>query len=148
MSDIYIVAERPIAAPAERVYGYFADHREHHHRFLPPAFSNFAVESGGVGEGTVSRFRVTTGRQSRDYRVHVTEPSPGRVLMETDPDAGTVTTFTVTPRDGESTVRIETSYPAPTGIVGFFERLFAPPVMRRLYRDELNRLDRYAREQR
>jgi hypothetical protein len=27
------------------------------------------------------------------------------------------------------------------------ERLFAPPLLRRLYRDELARLDRYARDQ-
>jgi len=33
------------------------------------------------------------------------------------------------------------------GIGGFFERLFAPRVMRRVYVDELARLDRYAREQ-
>jgi len=30
---------------------------------------------------------------------------------------------------------------------GFFERVFAPPAMRRIYNDELRRLDRYAREQ-
>jgi hypothetical protein len=28
---------------------------------------------------------------------------------------------------------------------GFFERLFAPRVLRRLYAEELERLDRYAR---
>jgi hypothetical protein len=31
------------------------------------------------------------------------------------------------------------------GIGGFFERLFAPRVLRRLYAEELERLDRYAR---
>ena len=40
-------------APAEVVYGYLADMREHHPRFLPPAFEDFKVESGGVGAGTV-----------------------------------------------------------------------------------------------
>jgi hypothetical protein len=31
------------------------------------------------------------------------------------------------------------------GVGGVFERLFAPRVLRRLYDDELERLDRYAR---
>ena len=33
------------------------------------------------------------------------------------------------------------------GVGGFFERMFAPRMMRRVYTDELGRLDRYAREQ-
>ena len=32
-----------------RVYLYLADMRGHHPRFLPPAFSDFQVESGGAG---------------------------------------------------------------------------------------------------
>ena len=37
---------------------YLADMRDHHPRFLPPAFSDFQVESGGVGAGTVTRFKI------------------------------------------------------------------------------------------
>ena len=51
MARILISAERSVEAPAETVYGYIADMREHHPRFLPPAFSDFRVESGGVGAG-------------------------------------------------------------------------------------------------
>ena len=36
-----------VDAPADRVYLYLADMRDHHPRFLPPAFSDFQVESGG-----------------------------------------------------------------------------------------------------
>ena len=39
-------AERTVDA----VYRYIADMREHHPRFLPPAFSDFQVEPGGVLE--------------------------------------------------------------------------------------------------
>jgi hypothetical protein len=53
----------------------------------------------------------------------------------------------VTPRDGGSLVRIETVWQGAGGIGGFFERTFAPGVLRRLYSDELQRLDRYAGEQ-
>ena len=41
----------------------------------------------------------------------------------------------------------ETRWDGATGAAGFFERLFAPPSLRRIYNDELRRLDRYAREQ-
>ena len=44
--------------PTETVYGYLADMREHHPRFLPSSFSDFEVESGGVGQGTIIRFKV------------------------------------------------------------------------------------------
>ena len=141
------MAERRIAAPPDRVYGYIADFREHHHRFLPPAFSDFRVEEGGVGAGTIASFRITAGGRSRSYRTRVAEPEPGRVLTESDLDSSLVTTFTVTPEGDQSRVRIETAWQGAGGIGGFFERLFAPRVLRRLYADELERLDRYAREQ-
>ena len=146
MATIHAMAEGPIAAPAVRVYAILADYREHHPRILPPAFSDFAVEQGGVGAGTVIRFRVTLGGQTRAYRQRVDEPSPGRVLTETDLDSGSVTTFTVTPEGQQSRVRITTTYET-AGIRGLIERVLAPRMLRRLYADELTRLDRYAREQ-
>src|SRR5215470_10736311 len=50
VAKIVVSAEGMVDAPAETVYGYIADMREHHPHFLPPAFSDFQVESGGVGE--------------------------------------------------------------------------------------------------
>ena len=146
MAMIRGMAERQIAAPADRVYGYIADFRQHHPRFLPPAFSDFHVEQGGIGAGTVFSVRLTTGGRSRSYRMQVAEPESGRVLTETDMNSSLVTTFTVLPEGDQSRVRIETTWPGAGGIGGFFERLFAPRVLHRLYVDELERLDRYARE--
>ena len=145
MAKINVSAERPIAAPAETVYGYLADMREHHPKFLPPAFSDFTVESGGVGAGTVTRFKTTAGGRTREYRMEVSEPEPGRVLQESDTASSLVTTFTVTP-EGLLRVRIETSWDGAGGIGGFFERTFAPRAMRGIYDDELERLDAYARQ--
>jgi uncharacterized protein YndB with AHSA1/START domain len=148
MAKIVVSAERVIDAPADAVYGYVADMRDHHPRYLPPAFSDFRVESGGVGAGTITRFKVTAGGRSREYRMRVDEPEPGRVLTESDTDSSLVTTTTVTPRDGASVVQISTSWNGAGGIGGFFERTFAPRAMRPIYADELDRLDAYAREQR
>jgi hypothetical protein len=120
--------------------------REHHPRFLPPAFSDFEVESGGVGAGTVTRFTLNTGGRSRSYRMQVAEPEPGRVLTESDTESTLVTSFTVDPAENGSRVQISTTWEGAGGIGGFFERTFAPRVLRRLYADELERLDAYARQ--
>lgn len=146
MAELRVTVERSIAAPPERVYRYLADYREHHPRFLPPAFSDLRVEQGGIGGGTVHTFRLTAGGRTRQYRMRVEEPEPGRVLTESDMGSSLVTTFTVVPEGGGCRVRIETRWQGAPGVGGFFERLFAPRVLRRLYADVLERLDRYARE--
>jgi hypothetical protein len=145
MATNLVSAERTLDAPAGAVYGYIADMRGHHPHFLPPAFSDFQVESGGVGEGTIPRFTLTAGGRTRQYRMKVAEPEPGRVLTESDTGSSAVTTFTVTPQGGQSVVQIATTWEGAGGIGGFFERLFAPRVMRSIYADELERLDAYAR---
>jgi uncharacterized protein YndB with AHSA1/START domain len=148
MAKILISAERTVEAPPETVYGYIADMREHHPHFLPPAFSDFRVESGGVGAGTVARYKMTAGGRTREYQMKVAEPEPGRILTESDTGSSAVTTFTVSPQGTASLVQISTTWDGAQGIGGFFERMFAPRVMRAIYLDELNRLDAYAREHR
>jgi uncharacterized protein YndB with AHSA1/START domain len=149
MALIHASADGLVDAPPERVYGYLADMRDHHPRFLPPAFSDFKVESGGIGAGTIFSFRLDAGGRSREYRMEVAEPEPGRVMTESDQNSSLVTTFTVEPDEGGgSRVRIESGWEGAGGVGGFFERLFAPRVLRRLYADELVRLNAYAKEQR
>ena len=148
MARNVVSAEGTVDAPADTVYSYLADMRGHHPHFLPPAYSDFQVESGGVGAGTVTRFKMTAGGRTRGYRMKVAEPEPGRVLTESDMDSSAVTTFTVSPRDGASLVRISTAWDGAGGIGGLFERMFAPRVLRAIYADELKRLDAYAREHR
>jgi hypothetical protein len=74
MATINVCAARRVDASAETVYGYLADMREHHPRSLPPAFSEFEVESGGVGHGTITRFKVAAAGRTREYRMM--SPSP------------------------------------------------------------------------
>ena len=148
MTEIHATAERRVSAPAERVYRILADY-EHHRRILPGAFSDFRIERGGVGAGTVVSFKVRAGGVTQFHRDTVAEPEPGRVLTESN-DRGKVTTFTVTPVGGptsdQALVKIETRYPAK-GLQGLVERLVAPRMLRGLFLDELERLDRYTRSQ-
>jgi hypothetical protein len=148
MAPIVVSAERTVDAPADTVYGYLADMREHHPHFLPPAFSDFGVESGGTGAGTITRFKVTAGGRTRQYRMTIAEPDPGRVMTESDADSSLVTTTTVTPEGAVCLVTISTTWAGAGGIGGIFERIFAPRVMRAIYADELERLNAYARERR
>jgi uncharacterized protein YndB with AHSA1/START domain len=147
MAKVEASAERTIDAPAGQVYGYLADMHQHP-RFLPPAFSDFKVEEGGVGAGTVTSFAVTAGGRTRNYRMRITEPEPGRTLVESDANSSLVSTFNVEPQGDKSLVRISTSWDGAGGIGGFFERTFAPKALHRMYLDELERLNAYALDQR
>jgi hypothetical protein len=98
-----------------------------------------------VGAGTVTRFKVTAGGRTREYRMRVDEPEPGRVLTESDTGSSLVTTTTVSSRDGASLVQISTAWDGAGGIGGVFERMFAPRVMQAIYADGLERLNAYAR---
>jgi hypothetical protein len=146
MATITVEQEGAVGASAEVTYRLIADDA-HHQRFLPDAFSDFEVLEGGVGAGTLHRFKVQAGGRTREYVMRVDEPQPGRVITETDQGSSLVTTFTVTPAGETCTVRIQTRWEGAGGIGGFFERTFAPRVMRRIYADELARLDAYARDQ-
>ncbi len=147
MGTIEVSADRTVQAPADVVYGYVADLKDHRPNYLASAISEYAVDAGGIGAGTVVRFRLTAGRRSRIYEMHVAEPEPGRVLTESDARSSLVTTFTVIPFDAVSRVRIATTWEGAGGMGGVFERLFAPKVLRRVYLEELDRLDAYARQQ-
>ncbi|HEY6497563.1 MAG TPA: SRPBCC family protein, partial [Trebonia sp.] len=129
MAKVVASAERSIDAPADEVYSYLADMNQHQ-RFLPPAFSDFQIEQGGVGAGTVTTFKVTAGGRTRSYRMQITEPAPGRTLVETDTNSSLVTTYNVNPQGDKSLVSITTSWDGASGVGGFFERTFAPRALR------------------
>jgi uncharacterized protein YndB with AHSA1/START domain len=143
MAKVVASTERSIDAPADEVYSYLADMHQHQ-QFLPPAFSDFRIEQGGIGAGTVTSFKTTAGGRTRSYRMQISEPAPGRTLVETDTNSSLVTTFNVTPRGDKSLVSITTSWDGASGIGGIFERTFAPPAVRRLYAEALDRLNAYA----
>jgi ribosome-associated toxin RatA of RatAB toxin-antitoxin module len=149
VSEIRVSAEAPVGAPAELVYRLIADYREHHPKFLPPAFTDLVVEKGGVGAGTVFSMKMKAFGQTTHSRMTVSEPEPGRVLVEADadPSSDLTTVFTVEPAGAASRVRFDTRWHPKGGIAGLMERWLAPRFLRGVYADELRRLDAYAREQ-
>jgi len=132
-----------VAAPAAVVYGILADYRDGHPSILPRRyFDGLEVETGGLGAGTRIRFRMRAFGAVRSVRADVTEPIPGRELVETDVTTGAATRFLVEPvSDGRaSRVTFETSW-RRGGLGGWAERCLAPGYLRRVYRAELALLD-------
>jgi hypothetical protein len=86
------------------------------------------------------------GGRVRTLRAAITEPDPGRVLVESDLDRGGVTTFTVTPL-GEAAcqVHILTEWTS-SGLRGWVESFLAPRMLEPLFREELAILQRVATE--
>jgi hypothetical protein len=145
VAPVQISAERVIPAPAAAVYALLADYRTGHPSILPPAFSNFAVLEGGTGAGTRIRFTLTLVGRANTAEGVVSEPEPGRVLAETYPDNGSVTTFTVEPAgDGRCHLAITTSWTTRRGLTGLVERLVVPRLLVPLYREELDLIEQWA----
>lgn len=142
-----ISASAIIPARRERVYSLLANYRDGHARILPRQFSNLVVEQGGVGAGTVIRFQVSLLGRKQNLRAAITEPEPGRVLVETYLDGnGAVTTFTVSPghAPADSNVTISTALPVRAGWLGIIERKFSTLLLRPVYQRELENLARVA----
>jgi len=142
-----VSASAIIPARRERVYSLIANYNDGHQRILPKQFAGLTVEQGGVGAGTVIRFQMTLFGKKQNFRAAVTEPEPGRVLVETNLDSnGAVTTFTVNPGSApaDSHVTISTEMPVSAGFRGFLERKFASLLLRPIYVKELQNLARVA----
>lgn len=145
MSAVRAAASRFIGCPPERAYRCLADYAGCHSRILPPAFDGLTVEEGGVGAGTVFSSALTVLGRRRAFRAQVSEPEPGRVLVETIPVTFTITTFTVDPAPGGCRVTIETMFPQRPGI-GWIEQLLAPRLLRGIFAGELARLEQHVRQ--
>jgi hypothetical protein len=146
VAEIIISETAVMQAAPEVVYGIFADYHEAHPGVLPrPHFGALVVERGGTGAGTRFRVDIRQGRGRKTYRMDVTEPQPGRVLVESDLDSDLTTTFTVEPADGGSRVTITTRF-TQGGPGGWLMRTFGPRLARPIYREELRNVERLARE--
>ncbi|MGD9483184.1 SRPBCC family protein [Streptomyces sp. TRM70308] len=142
MAEVEVSREREVAAPPDAVFAALADYRDTRERLLPEHFSAYEVREGGQGAGTVVHYRLqATSKRVRDCLLDVTEPTPGQ-LTERDRNSSMVTTWTVTPGSGPgvSRVHVTTTWRGAGGVGGFFERIFAPKGLGRVYEAVLARL--------
>ncbi|MGH2497455.1 MAG: SRPBCC family protein [Ktedonobacteraceae bacterium] len=149
MREIHVKAEAVLDARPEDVYAAIADYRNGHPNIIPKVFfSDLQVEQGGYGAGTIIRFKAGALGAVKSFRQRVTEPEPGRVLVEQDidPPQNITTTFTVIPVENErkAHVKIATTMKPSAGLAGMVERLVVPKMNARVYRKELRMLEAFA----
>lgn len=131
-----------IPAPPQQLYAIIADYHHGHAKIIPrPPFVALTVEEGGTGAGTKLLVQIRVLGRLQSYRAAVTEPEPGRVLVETN-ENGYVTTFTVEPRAGgqQSFVTIATEPGGRGGLLGAVEGWLAARLLRPVYVRELEQL--------
>lgn len=147
MTRIKAEASAALAVSPAAAYSVIADYRRGHPLIVPePYFSDLQVQRGGVGAGTEISFRMRTFGVTRTLQASITEPEPGRRLVETYAD-GSQTTFLVEPAAataGQARVTITTEYDRP-GVQGWVEARLVPSLLRRVYAAELANLERVAR---
>lgn len=131
-----------ISASPTACYVAIADYRNGHPHIVPRQwFGPIVVEEGGVGAGTRIRFTMTVLGKTVTLRAEITEPVPGRVLVESYPDTGVVTTFTVVETGPQQArVTIETRTPRAGGVRAAIERAIMRRLLPRIFRAELAQL--------
>lgn len=143
MKDFQVEAEAFVLAPAQLIFEIVADYRKWHPQILPKGyFSALEVEQGGTGAGTIIRFKMHVFGLTRAFRAAITEPEPGRVLVETDSSSGIETTFTISPLEESqlTKVTIATRFTTRGGIFGPLERFLTSRTLRSIYNQELQLL--------
>lgn len=135
-----------IPSPSHIVYRIIADYKNGHPQILPkPPFVSLTVENGGIGAGTVLHVKMKVMGKLQAFKTIVTEPEPGRVLVETN-DTGYITTFTVEPKnDGKhSYVTFTTEIHEDSGITKKIEFFFSKQYLPLVYKKELEKLAKIA----
>ena len=131
-------ATKAVDASPDRVLAFLQDYREARPRILTDNYSQYRVESGGQGQGTVIGYHFAAGRRERDYRLSVEESAGG--LAERDQLSSYVSRWTVAPAADGSQVTLEATWDGAGGIGGVFERTFAPRVLGGIFGEMLDKL--------
>ena len=151
MGQIKVKAAAVLDARPEDVYATIADYKKVHPSILPKEnLYDLHVEEGGYGAGTIIRFKSRVLGVEQSFYQRVSEPEPGRVLVEQDIDTNQnlATTFTVIPvEEGKkSQVEISTTMNASPGFRGFAERVVLSIFNPRIYRKELKLIEAVAQK--
>jgi hypothetical protein len=145
MAAIDVEFGRVVNARPEVIWKVIADYRVGHPAILPPPFTSLTVESGGFGAGTVVWTKLRVFGRDVTYHQRITEPEPGRLLLETDVDTGQWSSFRLEPVGGgaQTRVTIHCQFPASNPVTAFLVGLGQKPMTIRIFKDELNKLEQY-----
>lgn len=151
MGQIKVKAAAVLEACPEEVYATIADYRQGHPNILPKEnLYDLQVEQGGYGAGTIIRFKARILGVEQSMRHRVSEPEPGRILVEQDIDSiqNEINTFTVTPLEQgqRSQVEIAIVMDASPGLKGLVERVVILSIFPSMLRKELKLLEAVAQK--
>jgi len=142
MNHVHVLSTLTFPGHPETAYAILRDYHDGHPSILPArSFTHLVVEEGGYGDGTVIRFGLKLMGRVQEARATVSEPEPGRVLLERiDDPRGTETRFTVEAAgDGATRATIQTTWRV-SGLAGWVEQRLAPRLLMPIYREELANL--------
>ena len=146
MSTINVDYSMIINARPEDVYAVFRDYRVSHPAVLPkPYFEYLTVHEGGLGAGTKFTAGMNVFGTKSTFSATVSEPEPGRVILEKDDAERLVTHFIMDPvENGQKTkVTLKTKAQTSGGFQGIMERLTMPFILRMMYKQELTNVGEY-----
>jgi len=129
-------ATKIINAPPKTIYNIIADYINGHPYILPKEYFRYIeVEEGGFGAGTIVNFEMRLLGQTKSFRSLITEPEPGRLLVETDFSSEIPTSFHVAPHGNGDYTRLTIS----TELKGrtIVEEFIAKYLLQKVYREEL-----------
>jgi hypothetical protein len=140
MGQIKIVVGRDLAATPAKVLDLVSDYGGTRAGLWPENITDYAVLAGGRGAGTRISYRLyATKKRIRDVTADVTAPD-AETLVETDQNSTLRTMWSVRPEGTGSHVTVTTTWTGAGGVGGFFERIFAPIGVRRLWNGVLDNL--------
>ncbi len=139
MGTVTAIADAAIPATPDRVLAALADYQGVRPAILPENYTDYAVQTGGMGTGTVVTWRLhATKKRVRHVVAEIT--ADGGTVTERDRNSSLVTVFRVAGDGDASTVTATTTWNGAGGIGGFFERTFAPKGLARIHGELLANL--------
>ncbi|SDE07098.1 SRPBCC family protein [Nocardioides lianchengensis] len=132
MSQVTATTEATLPVTPEAALVALADYVDTRPAILTDRYTDYAVQSGGVGDGTVVTWQLhATEKRVRHVVADVTTDATS--VIETDRNSSLVTRYVVSPAGNGSRVVVTTTWDGAGGIGGFFERTFAPKGLARIH---------------
>jgi ribosome-associated toxin RatA of RatAB toxin-antitoxin module len=145
MKTKHVEVSHVFNATPQELYAIISDFKKGLPSILPKKyFTGWKVEKGGNGAGTIVNVKMTFFGKDQHFRLAVTEPKPGRELVETDTDTGKYTRFTFKPLDDgkRCEITIDSKIPVQNGLLSYFKSLMVANMSKGLYKSELLALEK------
>ena len=140
MGQIKVVVERSLAAPSDQVLDQVGDYAGTRGQLWPANITDYRVLTGGKGAGTRIGYRLhATKKRIRAVEAEVSAPDQ-QTLVEADQNSTLRTTWLIRPDGTGSHVTVTTIWTGASGVGGFFEGIFAPIGVRKLWTAVLDNL--------